>query len=67
MGVFGASDFSTEGDAMGQAAKVWHLRRFPRQPTRCSMSQRTTHKSVTALERHNHGDRSNRDEPVELA
>ena len=24
---------------MGQATRVWHLRRFPRQPTRCSMSQ----------------------------
>ena len=24
---------------MGQATRVWHLRRFPLQPTRCSMSQ----------------------------
>jgi transposase len=36
---------------MGQAARVWHLRRFPRQPTRCSMSQpNDSNKSVTPLE-----------------
>lgn len=36
---------------MGQATRVWHLRRFPRQPTRCSMSQpNDSNKSVTPLE-----------------
>lgn len=39
---------------MGQATRVWHLRRFPRQPTRCSMSQpNDSKKSVTALEQDN--------------
>ena len=36
---------------MGQATRVWHLRRFPRQLTRCSMSQPNhSNKSVTPLE-----------------
>lgn len=36
---------------MGQATRVWHLRRFPRQPTRCSMSQpNDSNKSVIPLE-----------------
>lgn len=39
---------------MGQASRVWHLRRFPRQPTRCSMSQpNDSNKSVIALEQDN--------------
>src|SRR4051795_2794028 len=39
---------------MGQAARVWHLRRFPRQPTRCSMSQpNDSNKSVIPLEQDN--------------
>jgi hypothetical protein len=37
---------------MGQATRVWHLRRFPRQPKRCSMSQpNDSNKSVTPLEK----------------
>ena len=40
--------------AMGQATRVWHLRRFPRQPTRCSMSQpNDSKKSATPLEQDN--------------
>jgi transposase len=39
---------------MGQATRVWHLRRFPLQPTRCSMSQpNDSKKSVAALEQDN--------------
>ena len=39
---------------MGQASRVWHLRRFPRQPTRCSMSQpNDSNKSVIPLEQDN--------------
>ena len=39
---------------MGKASRVWHLRRFPRQPTRCSMSQpNNSNKSVIALEQDN--------------
>lgn len=39
---------------MGQATRVWHLRRFPRQPTRCSMSQpNDSNKSVIPLEQDN--------------
>lgn len=39
---------------MGQATRVWHLRRFPRQPTRCSMSQpNDSKKSATPLEQDN--------------
>ena len=39
---------------MGQASRVWHLRRFPRQPTRCSMSQpNNSNKSVIPLEQDN--------------
>ena len=39
---------------MGQASRVWHLRRFPRQPTRCSMSQpNDSNKSAIALEQDN--------------
>lgn len=39
---------------MGQATRVWHLRRFPRQPTRCSMSQpNDLKKSATPLEQDN--------------
>lgn len=39
---------------MGQAPRVWHLRRFPRQPTRCSMSQpNDSKKSATPLEQDN--------------
>jgi transposase len=39
---------------MGQATKVWHLRRFSREPTRCSMSQPSDpKKSVAALEQDN--------------
>lgn len=39
---------------MGQASWVWHLRRFPRQPTRCSMSQpNNSNKSVIPLEQDN--------------
>lgn len=39
---------------MGQASRVWHLRRFPRRPTRCSMSQpNDSNKSVIPLEQDN--------------
>ena len=39
---------------MGQATRVWHLRRFPRQPTRCSMSQpNDSKKSAIPLEQDN--------------
>ena len=39
---------------MGQASRVWHLGRFPRQPTRCSMSQpNDSNKSVIPLEQDN--------------
>lgn len=39
---------------MGQASRVWHLRRFPRQLTRCSMSQpNDSNKSVIPLEQDN--------------
>ena len=39
---------------MGQATRVWHLRRFPRQPTRCSMSQpNDSKKSATPLDQDN--------------
>lgn len=39
---------------MGQATRVWHLRRFPREPARCSMSQpNDSNKSVIPLEQDN--------------
>lgn len=39
---------------MGRATRVWHLWRFPRKPTRCSMSQpNDSKKSVTPLEQDN--------------
>jgi transposase len=39
---------------MGQATRVWHLRHFPRQPTRCSMSQpNDSKKSATPLDQDN--------------
>ena len=59
MGVFGASTSPPKEMLWGRRRRYGTFGAFH--------ANRRGAKSVTALERHNHGDRSNRDEPVELA